>query len=273
MRKLSVQAFASVVALIAATASCSSTVVDAASEADETEPVAATDDGLQSAISCALRRDTAYNRGTPSTIEVMTIGGKPVARATGHAFLRMQKAADAAGVYLAITSGFRTMAEQRYLYDCYRSGRCNSGNLAAPPGYSNHQNGLALDLTTSSWLANNASRFGFVRTVPSESWHYEYVDGIDPGGPCGGGAVGWVSPREGGWYRNGIWLKVSGSNAARRVAYSAGSYALGESEDASQDFALRYVFNTLGERTVTARVFDAAGVTLGTSSITFRVVE
>ena len=49
---------------------------------------------------------------------------------------------------------------------------------------SNHQNGRALDLTTSPWLTDNAARFGFRRTVPSEAWHYEF-SGADPGGPCG----------------------------------------------------------------------------------------
>jgi hypothetical protein len=49
------------------------------------------------------------------------------------------------------------MDQQRHLYNLYTSGR---GNLAARPGYSNHQSGLALDLNTSSsgvlnWLNNN----------------------------------------------------------------------------------------------------------------------
>jgi hypothetical protein len=79
------------------------------------------------------------------------------------------------------------MEEQEYFYMCGPDGCCccNSCNLAAAPGYSNHQSGRALDLTVSSWLANNAARFGFKRTVPSEAWHYEFF-GNDPGGPCDG---------------------------------------------------------------------------------------
>jgi LAS superfamily LD-carboxypeptidase LdcB len=111
------------------------------------------------------------------------VGGKPTSVAVGHQYLKMKNAASAAGAPLAITSGFRTNAEQVHLYNCYIHHSCNNGNLAARPGYSNHQGGFALDLTTSSWLANNAHRFGFVRTVPSESWHYEY-HGPDTGGPC-----------------------------------------------------------------------------------------
>src|SRR5262249_39566533 len=107
--------------------------------------------------------------------------------ATAHAFLRMQAAADSAGVTLSINSGFRSMDEQRYLYNCYVNGNCNSGNIAARPGYSNHQNGQALDLATSNWawVRSNAARFGFSATVPQEKWHYEFT-GSDPGGPCSG---------------------------------------------------------------------------------------
>jgi hypothetical protein len=144
---------------------------------------------LTSSVDCHVRTDTAYVSGSPRSIKLITIGGKPTSIAVGHQFLKMQKAADAAGVSLAISSGFRTMAEQQHFYDCYKTKRCNNGNLAAKPGYSNHQSGYALDLTTSSWLARNASRFGFRRTVPSEAWHYEY-HGPDTGGPCSPGGAG-----------------------------------------------------------------------------------
>ena len=229
---------------------------------------------LISAVDCKERTDTAYTGGNPSQIKVITLGGKPTSKATGHAVVKMQKAAHEAGVYLAITSGFRTMAEQKYLYNCYLTGSCNNGNLAAKPGYSNHQSGIALDLTTSGWLAKNAGKYGFVRTVPSEDWHYEYTGGKDPGGPCSGasGAISWVSPKEGGWYRNGIWFKVKPSNpAVARVTYWAGAYKLGTSTDKSQDFAVRYTFTQLGERTVSAVTHDASGKELSEEAVTFRV--
>jgi hypothetical protein len=186
----------------------------------------------------------------------------------------MQKAAHEAGVYLAINSGFRTMSEQQYFYNCYKTGSCNNGNLAAKPGYSNHQSGIALDLTTSSWLANNASKYGFIRTVPSEAWHYEYINGKDPGGPCSAttGKLAWVSPKAGGWYKNGIWFKVRPTDPkVSKVVYWAGAYKLGESKDKSQDFAVRYTFSVLGERTVSAVAFDSSGKELTEESITFRV--
>ena len=166
---------------------CSSAEEDDSDSAEYEDPPAETgEDALtSSAVDCHLTKAPAYDHGSPFTIEVINIGGKPASKPTGDAFLKMQKAATAAGVKLSITSGFRTMAEQQHLYSCYQHGNCNNGNLAAKPGYSNHQSGRALDLPVSSWLANNAAKFGFKRTVPSEAWHYEFF-GADPGGPCDG---------------------------------------------------------------------------------------
>ena len=158
-------------------------------EEQESEPHGSSADELRSAVSCTEKAATGYKSGAPYAMSVITVGGKATAKPTAHAFLKMQQAADAAGATLSINSGFRTQAEQQVLYKCYQTGSCNSGNLAARPGYSNHQNGRALDLATGdwAWVANNAARFGFKRTVPTERWHYEFF-GSDPGGPCSGGA-------------------------------------------------------------------------------------
>ena len=244
---------------------------DTAEEGDE--HVAQVSAPLISNVDCNESSATAYVNGNAKAIKVITIDGKRVTRATGHAFLRMQRAANNAGVGLSLTSGFRSYAEQSYLYDCYLSGKCNGGNLAARPGYSNHQSGTAVDVSTSSWLAANAKSFGFVRTVPSEPWHYE-LTGPDPGGPCSTGddRMSWVSPQDGGWYANGIWFKATAPGAAK-VVYSAGPCLLGESKDASQDFAVRYTFSMLGTRSVTARAYSASGALVAENTITIRVTS
>jgi LAS superfamily LD-carboxypeptidase LdcB len=89
----------------------------------------------------------------------------------------MHEAAKSAGVSLKINSAFRTLTRQKYFYMCYQTKSCNGGNLAAYPGSSNHGIGRALDLSFSSynWLASNARRFGFGRTVPTENWHWEKI--------------------------------------------------------------------------------------------------
>ena len=120
-------------------------------------------------------RTTGYNHGKAMSICAVTIDGKAVEQGTADSYIKMRDAAARAGVGIIVVSGFRTMQKQRELYAAYKAGR---GNLAAPPGYSNHQSGHALDLNTKgkgvkSWLVKNAATFGFRRTVPSEDWHYE----------------------------------------------------------------------------------------------------
>lgn len=146
-------------------------------------------------VSCATRSDTGYDRGSAFQIQVMHVDGKPVELNTGAAYWKMQQDAARQGIYLRVISGFRTQGEQQYLYSCYTSCSCNNCNLAAYPGYSNHQSGYALDLNTHEngvlwWLNNNASRYGFRRTVPSEDWHWEYFGGAVANGPCSGGGAG-----------------------------------------------------------------------------------
>lgn len=130
-------------------------------------------EGLDQTTAC--RRARGYRRGVGYNICVTTINGKLVEVNTARKYLRMRAAAKKRGVSLYIVSGFRTMAQQRYLYKLYKQGK---GNLAAPPGYSNHQSGRALDLNTHaagvySFLANRGASFRFKRTVPSEKWHWE----------------------------------------------------------------------------------------------------
>ena len=150
-------------------------------------------------VDCSGRRsDTGYKSGSPFAITVVSADGKPIELATASAYARMQNAAAAAGVHIRVVSGFRTMSEQKYLYNCYVTKSCNGGNLAAKPGYSNHQSGHALDLNTSgpgvySWLAAHGDEYGFRRTVPSEAWHWEYWGGI-VGGSCVSGGGGSAPP-------------------------------------------------------------------------------
>ena len=127
--------------------------------------------------SAEARNATGYVDGQKTTIKIVDVDGKDVEAHTAKAFRVMQRAAHKAGVKLAIRSGFRTFKKQSELYKDYRRGR---GNLAAPPGYSNHESGRALDLYVTDaraydWLREHASTFGFHRTVPGEAWHWEYL--------------------------------------------------------------------------------------------------
>mgnify|MGYP003642050976 FL=1 len=117
--------------------------------------------------------------------------GKEVGRATefvnfnGHMVIKevsvylraMIDAAAEEGKELSVTSGFRTWAKQQELYDKYKAG---TGNLAARPGNSNHQNGIAVDFNVHAaggryeWMVKNAWKYGFIRTCARERWHWEY---------------------------------------------------------------------------------------------------
>jgi len=153
------------------------------------EGIDAIQQGLSS-INCTESKATGYVQGKAFSITVVTVDGKKMETSSANAYYVMAQAAAKAGVNLKVVSGFRSMAEQTYLYNCYINCNCNNCNLAAKPGYSNHQSGHAVDLNTSSsgvysWLSKHAGTYGFKRTVPSEAWHWEWWGGGPGGGPCG----------------------------------------------------------------------------------------
>lgn len=123
------------------------------------------------------RTVTGYRHGQKLKIKLVDIGGVELEASTARAFREMAAAARKRGIHLGIRSGFRSHEKQKQLYREYRRGW---GNLAARPGYSNHQSGRAVDIyiddyAVYEWLKQNASRFGFKRTVKREAWHWEYV--------------------------------------------------------------------------------------------------
>jgi len=89
-----------------------------------------------------------------------------------------------------VTQGFRTHEYQQNLYN-----QMEGTGLAAPPGHSEHQVGLAVDISyqgvnignsaQGSWLMDHSYRYGFILRypqhkthitgVPFEPWHYRYV--------------------------------------------------------------------------------------------------
>jgi hypothetical protein len=94
-------------------------------------------------------------------------------------YFRLTHAAAGNNITIALTSGFRTFEKQKKLFEKFQAG---AGNLAAKPGRSNHQNGVAFDLNTGGfdghpvydWLKKNGPKQGFIRTVNREHWHWEY---------------------------------------------------------------------------------------------------
>ena len=97
--------------------------------------------------------------------------GKPMRPDVALAFDRMAAAArEEAGLFLSITSGFRSDAEQAVLFAAHPDPK-----WVAPPGESLHRYATELDLGPAvayPWLAANATRFGFLRRYSWEPWHY-----------------------------------------------------------------------------------------------------
>lgn len=112
-----------------------------------------------------------------------------------NAFVRMAEAARKDSINLVVDSGWRSLSFQRRLI----KRRMAAGdsfdevlNSVAPPGYSEHHTGRALDLCPSMasfaftdtyrWLTKRASEFGFFETLPQdpsapltwESWHWTF---------------------------------------------------------------------------------------------------
>jgi hypothetical protein len=100
--------------------------------------------------------------------------GKPMRPDVALAFDRMAAAArEEAGLFLSVTSGFRSDTEQAVLFAAHPDPK-----WVAPPGESLHRYGTELDLGPPGaypWLAANATRFGFLRRYSWEPWHFGYT--------------------------------------------------------------------------------------------------
>ncbi|MFE7404546.1 M15 family metallopeptidase [Isoptericola sp. NPDC057559] len=134
--------------------------------------------------------------------DVPALGGHDRLRPrAARALERLAAAADhATGRELVLASAYRSEADQRRLYARYVAGhgRREADTFSARPGFSEHQTGLAVDVTqqgtsytrfgrteTGRWVAANAWRHGFVVRYPkgaedvtgysAEPWHLRYV--------------------------------------------------------------------------------------------------
>ncbi|MBI4177902.1 M15 family metallopeptidase, partial [bacterium] len=104
------------------------------------------------------------------------------------AFGRMKSAAASSGVGLIAFSGYRSPDRQRELFHNAqrRHGRLHAARWVAPPGYSEHQTGLAFDIgdvgrpeaddetvfeTTAAfeWLSRRAAEFQFEMSFPPDN--------------------------------------------------------------------------------------------------------
>ncbi len=75
---------------------------------------------------------------------------------------------------MSINSMLRTVAQQYLLYRWYQTGSCGIG-LAAKPGNSNHETGLALDINEASTWKSTLQARGFSWYGSNDPVHYDYT--------------------------------------------------------------------------------------------------
>lgn len=132
--------------------------------------------------------------GKLSSSELKSIGGgNMLSPAAADSFIRMEKAANAAGIQFNVTDSYRTYEEQDagFDWDLYnqtgqKKKKGTGGSIAmALPGTSNHGLGNAIDVYPSSaqdWIRKNGEQYGWSwdegRQV-GESWHFTYEAELD----------------------------------------------------------------------------------------------
>ena len=80
---------------------------------------------------------------------------------------------EASSTTLTANSMLRTLAQQYLLYAWYRAGTCNI-SLAATPGTSNHESGLAIDVSQYSAWRPTLEAHGFSWLGSSDAVHFDY---------------------------------------------------------------------------------------------------
>jgi len=138
-----------------------------------------------------------------STRSNSTADEKRIRKTIDTPLTQLFTAAEKDGHSLMIGSAYRSAVTQDSLFNTYvaQSGYEEADKYSAHPGHSEHQTGLAVDISTTSqqcylsecfigtadgqWLANNAFNYGFTLRYPKgkeaitgynfEPWHYRYV--------------------------------------------------------------------------------------------------
>lgn len=146
-----------------------------------------------------------YQEASLSELKPITNDGSLKLRAkAAEKFLEMQSSARANGVIIVPISAFRSISQQEYLFFGIKEQRAQDASkrakVSAPPGYSEHHTGYAVDIgdgrapatnlspsfdktAAYRWLVNNAAKYSFelsfttdnLQGISYEPWHWRYV--------------------------------------------------------------------------------------------------
>ena len=131
---------------------------------------------------------------------LVNLGRIRLVKCAADAFTELVNAAKEEDHYIRGVSGYRSYNYQDSLYNKYvtSDGKEKADRYSARAGYSEHQTGLALDISNNKstymdfestkefeWMKNNAHKYGFILRYPKdkekitgymyEAWHYRFV--------------------------------------------------------------------------------------------------
>lgn len=151
----------------------------------------------------------AYKEAPGAELQPIAADGRlKLRKAAAQQYNAMVAAARAQGVILVPISGFRSAAEQQHLFFDVKAQRgqvaAERATVSAPPGYSEHHTGYAVDVgdgrvpatnlspnfektAAFRWLQANAARYSFEKSFPKnnaqgvsyEPWHWRFVGDRD----------------------------------------------------------------------------------------------
>jgi zinc D-Ala-D-Ala carboxypeptidase len=179
-----------------------------ARQSDTSTAIASTSDAPSPAIANPqdnLLGHLPYDEAPTEELQpIVPDGSIKLHQAAAEQFAAMEAAAKADGISLVVISGFRTLDEQESLFFDVKAERGQEAKkraeVSAPPGYSEHHTGYAVDLGDSNtpaanlsvdfekteafkWLETNAPYYSFELSFPKdnlqgvsyEPWHWRFV--------------------------------------------------------------------------------------------------
>ncbi|AFZ00046.1 D-alanyl-D-alanine carboxypeptidase family protein [Calothrix sp. PCC 6303] len=169
------------------------------------EPSPSDPDTDQAKVNGSLLGHLPYTEAPESELAAISSDGRyRMINSAAQQFLAMQQAARSAGVKLVPISAFRSIKEQETLFFGIAAQRnqtpAERASLSAPPGYSEHHTGYAVDIGDGAvpstnlnsnfertkayqWLVENSPKFYFEMSFPKdnpqgvsyEPWHWRFV--------------------------------------------------------------------------------------------------
>lgn len=169
-------------------------------------PVITNPDDVMIIVNKQVQLSAEYEPNDLVEVDVFKVGAttnKQMRKVAADALKELFEKAKRQGYTLAAISGYRSYSTQNRIYHNYvaNHGQSSADRFSARPGHSEHQLGLAMDISVASigyslserlaetpegfWVRHNAHYFGFIIRYPQgkepitgymyEPWHLRYV--------------------------------------------------------------------------------------------------